>query len=110
MLFYLGLGAWVNGGTGRRVTADYADRRRSGKKRMSQELDNPRVLKRLAWSILAALLAAGLGGTLAMTVYPLVVSLHLKFFIEWGAFLWIELGALICAMVGFMWTWRKLMP
>ena len=31
MLFYLGLGAWVNGRTGARLAADYADRHRSEK-------------------------------------------------------------------------------
>jgi hypothetical protein len=59
ILFYLGLGAWVNGGAGEESPQICADGRRSGrKKRMSEDLDNPRVLKRLAWSILAALLAA----------------------------------------------------
>ena len=77
---------------------------------MSEELDNPRVLKRLAWSLLAALLAAAVGGALAMAVHPLVVSLHIKFFTGWGAFLWIELGALICAVIGFTWTWKRLTP
>ncbi|HEY1527027.1 MAG TPA: hypothetical protein VGH51_12385 [Candidatus Angelobacter sp.] len=77
---------------------------------MSEELDNPRVLRRLAWSLLAAMLAAAVGTTLAMAIHPLVVSLHVKFFTGWGAFLWIELGALICAVVGFTWTWRRLKP
>jgi membrane glycosyltransferase len=47
---------------------------------MSEELDNPRVLRRLAWSLLAAMLAAAVGTTLAMAIHPLVVSLHVKFF------------------------------
>jgi hypothetical protein len=77
---------------------------------MREELDNPRVLKRLAWSILAAVLGASVGGAMAIAVYPLVTSLHVKFFTGWGAFLWIELGALICAIVGFTWAWKKLTP
>jgi hypothetical protein len=62
---------------------------------MSEELDNPRILKRLAWSLLSALLAAAVGAALAMAGHPLVISLQVKFFTDWGAFLWIELGALI---------------
>lgn len=77
---------------------------------MGEELDNPRVLKRLAWSGLAALLAAAVGGAVAMAVYPLVVSRNVKLFTGGGAFLWIELGALICAVIGFTWTWRRLVP
>jgi len=77
---------------------------------MSEELDNPRVLKRLAWSILAGLLAAAVGAAVAMAAHPLVVSLQVKFFTGWGAFLWIELGALIFAVIGFTWTWRRLTP
>jgi hypothetical protein len=78
--------------------------------RMSKELDNPAVLKRLTWSLLAALLAAPVGGALAMAVHPLVASLHVKFFTGWGAFLWIELGALIFGVIGFTWTWKRLSP
>ncbi|MGB9119014.1 MAG: hypothetical protein WCE73_00195 [Candidatus Angelobacter sp.] len=74
---------------------------------MSEELDNPRALKRLAWSILAGLLAAAAGAALAMALHPLVVSLHVKFFTGWGAFLWIELGALIFVVDRFRWTWRR---
>lgn len=77
---------------------------------MNEELDNPRVLKRLAWSLLAALLAAAVGAALAMAVHPLVVSVHIGIFMGWGAFLWIELGALICAVIGFTWAWRRLTP
>jgi len=77
---------------------------------MSEELDNPRVLRRLAWSLLAAGLAAAAGAALAMAVHPLVGSLHIKFFTGWGAFLWIELGALIFAIIGFTWTWRRVAP
>jgi len=96
--------------------ADYAAGRRSGRKtdqeenRMSEELDNPRVLKRLAWSIPAGLLAAAAGAALAMAIHPLLVSLHIKFFTGCGAFLWIELGALIFAVVGFTWMWKRLTP
>jgi hypothetical protein len=77
---------------------------------MSEELNDPRVLKRLAWSILAALLAAFVGGAVAMAVHPLVVSLHIDFFTGWGAFLWIELGALVFGVAGFTWTWKGLRP
>ncbi len=77
---------------------------------MKEELDDPRVLKPLAWSILAAVLGASVGGAVAMAVYPLVTSFHVHFFTGWGAFLWIELGALICAIVGFTLTWKKLRP
>jgi hypothetical protein len=94
----MGLGQWRLGKTRRRFTQIGADQEES---RMSEELDNPRVLRRLAWSLLAAMLAAAVGATLAMAIHPLVVSLHVKFFTGWGAFLWIELGALVCAVVGF---------
>ena len=77
---------------------------------MSEELDNPRVLRRLAWSLLAAVLAAAVGAALAMAVYTLVASLHIDIFLRWGAFLWVELCALICAVIGFTWTWRRLAP
>ena len=77
---------------------------------MSEELDNPRVLKRLAWSSLAALVAAVSGGALAMAMHPLVVSLNVKLFRGWGGFLWIELGALIFGVIGFTWTWNRLKP
>lgn len=77
---------------------------------MSEELDNPRVLKRLAWSGLAALLGAGVGAGMAMAVHPLVASLHVEFVTGWGAFLWIELGALIFGVIGFTWTWRRVRP
>jgi len=77
---------------------------------MSEELDNPRVFRRLAWSLLAAVLAAAAGAALAMAIHPLVVSLHIKFFTGWGAFLWIELGALIFAIIGFTWTWKRVAP
>jgi hypothetical protein len=77
---------------------------------MKEELDNPRVLRRLAWSLLAALMAGTVGAALAMAVHPLVVSLQVGFFTGWGAFLWIELGGLICAIVGFTWTWKRLTP
>jgi hypothetical protein len=77
---------------------------------MSEELDNPRVLKKLAWALLAAMLSTAAGAALAMAVHPLVVSIHIKFFTDWGAFLWIELGALIFAVIGFMWTWKRVAP
>jgi len=59
---------------------------------------------------LAAVLAAAVGAALAMALHPLVVSLHVKFFTGWGAFLWIELGSLIFAVVGFTWTWKRVAP
>ena len=77
---------------------------------MNRELDDPRVLRRLAWSLVTALLAAAVGGALAMVMHPLVISLHVDFFIGWGAFLWIELVALIFAVIGFTWTWKRLTP
>jgi len=77
---------------------------------MKEELDNPRVLRRIAWSILAAMLAACVGGAVAMAVHPLVVRFRVDFFMGWGAFLWIELGALVFGIAGFIWTWKKLMP
>jgi hypothetical protein len=77
---------------------------------MNRELDNPRVLRRLAWSLVTALLAAAVGGALAMVMHPLVISLHVDFFIGWGAFFWIELVALIFAVIGFTWTWKRLTP
>jgi hypothetical protein len=47
------MGKWES-----QFAADYADGRRWGRMKMSQELNNPRVLERLAWSIPAGLLAA----------------------------------------------------
>jgi ABC-type sugar transport system substrate-binding protein len=82
---------------------------------MSEELDDPRVLKRLAkrlgWSTIAGLAAALAGAAFAAAIYfPIVGSLKLVFFTGFGAFLWLELGALIFGLIGFTWTWKRLAP
>jgi hypothetical protein len=80
---------------------------------MSEELDDPqvlkRLLKRLALSTLAGLATALVGAAIAFAIYPLVVGgLGLEFFTGWGAFLWLELAALISGVIGFSICWSRL--
>jgi hypothetical protein len=80
---------------------------------VSEELDDPQVLrrlaKRLALSTLGGLAAAAAGTAIALAIYrPVVGALSLEFFKGWGAFLWLELGALISAVIGFTICWRRL--
>ncbi len=80
---------------------------------MSEELDDPQVLKRLtkrlALSALGGVTAGLAGGTMALAIYrPVVRGLALEFFTGWGAFLWLELGALISAVIGFSVCWERL--
>jgi hypothetical protein len=75
---------------------------------MSDELDDPRVLKRFAISILVGLASALAGALLTFAVRPIVDLVGLTVFTGWGAFLWIELGAIISGSIGFVLCWKRI--
>jgi hypothetical protein len=79
---------------------------------MSQEVDDPRIIRqflmRLTLSFLVALPSAFVGAVLAFLTLPIVDWLGLTFFQGWGAFLWVELGALILGTTGYLLCWRRM--
>ena len=69
---------------------------------MSSELDDPKVLARLALALLIGILAAIAGLVFAMLIVPLFIA-------GWEVFFWIELAGLVFGTAGacFGWKWLK---
>lgn len=80
---------------------------------MSEELDDPCVLKPLAKqfaiSIFISLISALIGALFALITYPLISSLDPTVFtFPWGGFLWVEFCAALAGIIGFTICWRKI--
>jgi hypothetical protein len=78
---------------------------------MSEELDDPQVLKRqgkrLALSALAGFAAALVGGALGIAVLVLANRLKLGWLTGWVSLLWVQLCGLIFGIVGFWFMWKR---
>jgi hypothetical protein len=73
----------------------------------SSELDTCPLLRRLLLSVSVGLGSALIGALLAFLTHPLVRALGIKVFTGWGAFLWLELGALFFGIAGFIYCWKR---
>ncbi len=78
---------------------------------MSEELDDPQVLKRhakkLALSALAGFAAAVVGGAFGIAVVVIANHLKLELLTGWVSFLWVQLCGLIFGIVGFWFVWKR---
>jgi hypothetical protein len=78
---------------------------------MSEELDDPQILKRqakrLALSALAGFAATLVGGALGIAALVITNRLKLEFLSGWVGLLWVQLCGLIFGVIGFWFMWKR---